>query len=201
MALQALRIPSGWFVSWNAFPDLPVSEQTIGEFSSNSLLLIHQPSINKTIEVVWLPENDINGQFHLLVLNSLEVFNPVTKNYDISADWEDIDFKFLTPDRNQLIKELEYQLRTVTPFKDPRILIKRGVVHQEAEQLRKQLKSNPPDAKIFQQVLRIAHPTLDLCLINHPDITEEMLRYFITNGQNKKIKNQAKHVLAKNQVE
>lgn len=198
MKLQPLRIPSGWTMAWHTMPDCEPSKATIEEFSSSSLLMLYNSSANRLIDVCWQPENNINGSFVFKVLNRLEVFNPKTHDYDAEVDWGKPVIEFKTKDKIQLIEKLEDTLQTLKPYEDPRLLLRKGVVNEQAEKLRIELQENALDQKLFQKIIKANQPKLENLVIEHLGITSSMLEFLIENGHNLRIKNKAKQKLKVN---
>ena len=94
-----------------------------------------------------------------------------------------------------VIKKLDEILQTIAPYKDPRILIKRGVVDEASEALRLQLKENNLDANLFNAIINQKSPKLENLLLDNPKISLEMLQYLKDKGHNKRIKNKAQQKL------
>ncbi len=195
MGLQPLRIPSGWTVSWNTMPELELSEDTISDFGSSSLIMLYNPSANRLIDVCWHPENDMAGAFLLKVCNCLEVFNGKTHSFEGKADWDSPVIEYKTTCKKEVIEKLEEVLQTIAPYKDPRILIKRGVVDEASEELRLQLKENNLDTNLFNAIINLDSPKLENLLLDSPNLSMEMLKYLKEKGHNKRIKNKAQQKL------
>lgn len=68
--LQPLRIPAGWFVSYNMFseydPDTD-SEEYCFELCEDMLQLKNK---NLLIDLGWYPEGDINGNYKLFLVDT-----------------------------------------------------------------------------------------------------------------------------------
>ena len=197
MGLQPLRIPSGWTVSWNVMPDFDPTRDSISEFGSSSLIMLYNRSANRLIDVCWHPENDFSGAFFLKVVNRLETFNRKTHSFDGNADWDNPVIEYITSCKKEVIERLEEILQTINPYKDPRILIKRGVVDEASEALRLQLEKNKLDRNLFNAIINQKHPKLENLLLESPEISLEMLHYLEAKGDNKRIKNKARQKLNK----
>ena len=195
MGLQALKVPSGWTVSWNIMPGFELTEDTLSDFGGSSLIMLYNRSANRLIDVCWHPENDITGAFYLTVVNRLENFNRKTHSFDGKADWDNPVIEYKTPCKKEVIKKLDEILQTIAPYKDPRILIKRGVVDEASEALRLQLKENNLDANLFNAIINQKSPKLENLLLDNPKISLEMLQYLKDKGHNKRIKNKAQQKL------
>ena len=63
-ALQPLRVPAGWLVSWNTFLDLDVPAEGFG---GSSLLYCLRHDRRLVVDVEWRPEDDPNGHYHYYV--------------------------------------------------------------------------------------------------------------------------------------
>lgn len=196
MGLQPLRIPSGWTVSWNVMPDFNPTEDSISEYESSSLIMLYSRSANRLIDVCWHPENDFSGAFFLKVVNRLETFNSKTNSFDGNADWDNPVIENITSCKKEVIERLEEILQTINPYKDPRILIKRGVVDEASEALRLRLEEKL-DGNLFKAIINQKNPKLENLLLDSPEISLEMLHYLEAQGHNKRIQNKARQQLNK----
>jgi hypothetical protein len=105
--LQPLRISAGWNVEWNLFYEVDPSEETMHYLDSSSLLHISNHNQLKAIDLDFKPENDINGSFHLRVINLTEIVHPKTKKIEYDGDWENLYFEFTSKNRLEIVKEIE----------------------------------------------------------------------------------------------
>ncbi len=69
---QPLRIETGWKVTWNTFDEVDPTADTMHHFSGSSLLVLYHEHANRLIDLSWRPEESIDGNFILLVLNTDE---------------------------------------------------------------------------------------------------------------------------------
>lgn len=196
MGLQPLRIPSGWTVSWNVMPDFDPIEDSISEYGSSSLIMLYSRSANRLIDVCWHPENDFSGAFFLKVVNRLETFNSKTHSFDGNADWDNFVIEYITSCKKEVIERLEEILQTINPYKDPRILIKRGVVDEASEALRLRLEEKL-DGNLFKAIINQKNTKLENLLLDSPEISLEMLHYLEAQGHNKRIQNKTRQKLNK----
>ncbi|WP_435414093.1 hypothetical protein [Polaribacter aestuariivivens] len=115
--LQPLRITSGWNVEWNLFYEVDPKEETLTYLDSSSLLHLNNYSLMRAINLDFRPENDINGQFYLRVINLKKVENPKTKKIDYDGDWENLYFEFISKSRIEIVQEIERLVVQIPPFK------------------------------------------------------------------------------------
>ena len=85
MKLQPLRVQAGWKIKYNLFTEVDPSEENIHEFQGSSLLSMHHESANRLIDLSWRPELDVNGRYILVVLNTLEIFNPNNNTIELAS--------------------------------------------------------------------------------------------------------------------
>lgn len=189
--LQPIRIPSGWEVTYNTFPDLDPTEETINEFQGSSLLMLLHPSANRLVDVFWKPELDINGSFKMEVYNRLEVFNPKNNSFDSEVDWENPYLVFETKNRARLIQKLEKTLLEIPVYVDQRILKNRGVVDEPAEKLRKKLNENSLTFKLSEEIINAANSKLQDMLLDHPEVSREIVEKLAEKGITKGLKRKA----------
>jgi hypothetical protein len=100
---QPLRIETGWKVTWNTFDEVDPMEDTMHYFSGSSLLTLHHENANRLIDLSWRPEETIDGNFILLVLNTIEKFNSKTNTLDIDVDWENPYLRFESKSRLEIV--------------------------------------------------------------------------------------------------
>ena len=104
--LQPLRIVSGWNVEWNLFYEVDPSKNTMHYLDSSSLLHLNNNSNTKAINLEWKPENDVNGNYVLRVINLIKTTNLKGEvNYD--GDWENLHFEFKSKNRIEVVNEIE----------------------------------------------------------------------------------------------
>lgn len=71
LELQELRIPAGWFISYNQFYDVSPSKETVEsvdtEFTED-ILQLENKHRNRLMDLGWYPEGDYkNGSYRLVV--------------------------------------------------------------------------------------------------------------------------------------
>ncbi|MEO9571436.1 MAG: hypothetical protein ABJH82_14625 [Polaribacter sp.] len=104
--LQPLRIVSGWNVEWNLFYEVDPSKNTMHYLDSSSLLHLKNKSNTKAINLEWRPENDVNGNYILRVINLIKTTNNKgIINYE--GDWENLHFEFKSKNRIEIVNEIE----------------------------------------------------------------------------------------------
>lgn len=71
LKLQELRIPAGWFVSYNQFYDIAPSEEAVESIDTvftQDILQFENKFRNRLIDLGWYPEGDYrNGAYRLVV--------------------------------------------------------------------------------------------------------------------------------------
>lgn len=150
---QPLRIETGWKVTWNTFNEVDPSLKNISQLSASSLLTLHHTHLNRLIDLCWRPEENLQGAFILLVLNTCEIFNAKTNTQDIDADWENPYLRFESTSRLEIVAKLEQLMLQLPPFKDFRILKNRGVVSQPSEGYRIELLEKGLNAILIEKIL------------------------------------------------
>lgn len=194
--IQPLRIPSGWTVDYNTMPEIELSQDTLSQFQGSSLIMLYNNHANRLIDVSWRPEMDINGSFQLEVYNRLEVFNEKLNAFVPEVDWENPYLEFETKNKSALIEKLEILLLSLPPFKDPRILLKRGVVDPISEPLRIQLNKQGLTEQLFSEILQNGNAQIQSIVVDNATVTTEMLNQLVANGKNKGVRNKAQQKLS-----
>ena len=115
--LQPLRITAGWNIEWNLFYEVDPSEETLHYLDSSSLLHLNNYGLMRAINLDFKPENDVNGQFYVRVINLTEVVHPKTKKIAYDGDWENLYFEFSSKNRLEIVKEIERLVYQTPPFK------------------------------------------------------------------------------------
>lgn len=189
---QSLRIETGWKVTWNTFDEVDPTEATIHHLSGSSLLVLHHESANRLIDLSWRPEESIDGNFILLVLNTCETFNSKTNTQDIDADWEHPYLRFESRNRLEVVAKLEQLMLQLPPFKDSRILKNRGVINEPSETYRLQLEENGLSDDIIAKIIINGNSEIQNLLIDHSLITKDILKSVAEKGCTNKVRNRAK---------
>ena len=71
----------------------------------------------RLIDVEWRPERDLNGAYHIRVLNFVEIFNPKRNEFDCNPDWENPHLDLIIKSRLELVNKLEELMRTLPRFR------------------------------------------------------------------------------------
>ena len=72
LELQELRIPEGWFISYNQFYNVSPSKEavlSIDTVFTEDILLLTNASRNRLIDLGWYPEGDFTGGAYRLVIH------------------------------------------------------------------------------------------------------------------------------------
>ncbi|ARN77237.1 hypothetical protein BST97_04155 [Nonlabens spongiae] len=198
MNLQPLRIEAGWLMTYNQLYEVDPIKGFEGYFEGSSLLMLVNVSRLKIIDVEWRPERDLNGKYKLVVLNFVENFNPKTNEFDHDPDWENPYLTFSTASRIELVLKLEELMRTLPAYEDQRITIKRGVISEPSESYRLELIKGGVTNELVKSILENGNARIQNVLLDHKDITREIIMKFYKNGITKKVKNKAKQHLNSN---
>ena len=191
MNLQPLRIDAGWLVSYNQLYEVDPTSGFEPYFDGSSLLILRNNARLKLIDVQWRPEQDLNGEYQVQVLNFVENFNSKTNNFDSDPNWENPFLTFVTKSRYTLVNKLEELLRTLPVFEDPRMTIRRGVVDELSESYRLKLLKNGISTELIKNIIEKGGANIQNLTLDHTEITREILLKFAKNGITKKVKNKA----------
>lgn len=177
--LQPLRISSGWTIDWFTFPDIDPTEETIELFDSSSLLTAYHESCHLHLDVAWEPEMDINGQFVLKAHSYLKTFDEHKNIWRIDVDWSHPVVEFETKSKKEVISKIEEILRVPPCFSDPRFIKATGVIIEPQETYRLELESEGPNINLAKKIAETGDKRLQLLFIDHPEISPQVLSYFI----------------------
>ncbi|WP_203292471.1 hypothetical protein [Luteirhabdus pelagi] len=189
MKLQPLRIEAGWRVKYNQFYEVDPVAGFEDYFDGSSLLMLENASRLKLIDVDWKPEGDLNGHYVVKVLNFLENFDQHTYTFDINPDWENPFLTHTVKSRLSLVSKLESLMQTLPIYEDPRMILKRGVVDELSESYRLALADNGISETLVKNILGNGGVNIQIHLLNHKDITRNILLQFAENGTTKKVRN------------
>ncbi len=195
MNLQPLRIEAGWLVKYNQLYEVDPILGFEDYFEGSSLLMLVNVSRLKIIDVEWRPERDLNGKYKLVVLNFVENFNPKSNVFDHDLDWENPYLSFSTASRLELVQKLEELMRTLPVYEDQRITVKRGLISEPSESYRLKLIEGGITNELVKNILENGNAKIQNVLLDHKDITREIVMKFYKNGTTKKVKNKAKQHL------
>jgi len=193
--LQPLRVASGWTIKWNTFMNTDPLPEDMTAFSGSSLLHAYNRNSLRAIDLEWTPEEDFDGEFYLRVINLLEHYNPKTEAFDLVGDWENLHLEFRSKERMEIVLKIELLMLQLPAYQDPRILKSRGVVFEEAENLRFQLKNSSLDNELAEKIIKCESKQLHLLLIDHPEVQKKHLEELINSGPFRKIANRASQKL------
>lgn len=192
---QALQIPAGWNIEWNQLMDEDPSEENIHEFTGSSLWFASSPNRLRCIDVNWRPEGNIDGCFHLTVVNLIPQFNPRINEMEYVGLWENPALEFQTKNRMELVDKIEELLFLLKPYVDERILLNPGIVDEDSEKLRLTLNQMGPTKETVQAIIKSRSAVLQNCLLDHPKIDAEALQILREQGATKGIKNKVHQLL------
>ncbi len=106
IALQALRITSGWFIEWNLFYEVNPKEGFMHYLDSSSLLHLTNHQLMRSINLDFKPEVDVNAHYYLKVINLTKTVNKKGQiNYE--GDWENPYFELITNNRLEVVHGIE----------------------------------------------------------------------------------------------
>ncbi len=191
MNLQPLRIEAGWHITYNQFYEVDPIAGYESYFEGSSLLQLQNDSRLKCIDVQWRPERDLSGQYEMTVLNFVEQFNEKTHSFDIHPNWEEPFLTFATSSRSILVLKIEELLKTLPVYNDPRMIVKRGVIDSISESYRLDSIKNGISTRLIHNILENGKANIQNYILDHSEITKEMILKFAENGINKKVKNKA----------
>lgn len=191
MNFQPLRIAPGWTVEWNTFMEVDPTPENMDLFTGSALLFLRSSHLLKAIDLSWRPEGDIQGSFELVVINLLENFNNKDNTMEYSGDWDNPYYTFHSKDRLEIVDELARLTLTLDPYKDPRILIRRGEVDEISEALRIELMSNGISNELVEKILTEGNWKIQDRLVDHPDIDSLTLNLIAQKGAKKGVKRKA----------
>ena len=192
---QPLRIEAGWLVKYNQFYEVDPIVGFEDYFDGSSLLMLVNHSRLKFIDVEWRPEKDLHGEYQIQVLNFIENFNQKNNQFDIEPNWENPFLTFTTKSRLELVEKLEELMRTLPIFQEQRITSKRGVISQPSESYRLELQETGITKALVKNILANGNAKIQNLLLDHTDITREIILELYENGITKKVQNKAKHKL------
>lgn len=195
MKLQPLRISAGWQVTYNQFYEIDPLVGNEAYFDGSSLLHLHNRRLLKFIDLSWRPELNLNGAYKLEVLNYLELFNPKSNELEVHPIWEQPYLSFSTKSRKTIVDKLESCMMELPPFKDLRILDKPGVINTKSENYRLELYSLGLTELLVSQVLADGNREIQDIILDHPDITKNILLEFLKKSKFKKVVNKAQQKL------
>lgn len=195
MKLQALRITSGWQIDYNQLYEVDPVAGFEDYFDGSSLLMLKNNTLLKLIDVEWRPEQDLNGEFRLVVLNFVENFNSKTNTFNSDPDWDNPFFTFTTKSRLELVEKIEELMRSLPVYVDPRITIKRGIVNDLSESYRLDLIKNGISSELIEKIITNGSAKIQNYILDHNKITRNILLLFSENGITKKVRNKANQKL------
>ncbi|WP_370477066.1 hypothetical protein [Tamlana flava] len=193
--LQPLRVPEGWQIKYNQLYEVDPVAGNEQYFDSPTLLHLKHHDLKRLIDVSWKPERDLDGSYELLVLNFIEDFNEHTNEMDNSVDWCQPYATYSFKTRKELVETLEQLLVQLPAFEDPRILKKRGVVDEPSETYRIQLLEHAITDNLVKNVVTHGNTRIQNMLLDHKDMSLELLSFVLENTQRKGVKNKAKQML------
>jgi len=195
MKLQSLRIEAGWEVKYNQLYEVDPILGFEDYFDGSSLLMLEDTRRLKLIDVEWRPERDLNGEYKIIVLNFVENFNFKSNEFHKNPNWENPFLTFTTKSRLELVEKLEELIRTLPIYQDQRITIKRGEILEPSESYRLALQKNGISNELVKSILANGNTKIHNLLLDHKDITREIVLEFYEKGITKKVKNKAKQIL------
>ncbi|MDW3194882.1 MAG: hypothetical protein R8G66_21085 [Cytophagales bacterium] len=196
ISLQRFLVPTGWKVDWHQFYEVDPNEAMMHYFDSPTLLLMYHQHANLLLDMSWQPECDPEGEFIVKLIPCLEVFNPQTNRIDGEGNWEEVLEEFRTRDRLTLVEKIESLLEFSKRYKDPRILKSPGVIDEPSESLRLRLLEEGLTPSLFEAIVEKGNPIIQLMVIDHPDISPDMLKVMMEKAIKKGLRKKATDIFS-----
>ncbi|NVK51404.1 MAG: hypothetical protein HWD85_00610 [Flavobacteriaceae bacterium] len=191
---QPLRIYQGWEVTYNLFFEEQFTEENIHQYPGPTLLNLYSSRRNQHIDVSWQPEGDIKGSYILQMFNTREVFNE--KNNLLEVDFDDEPHtEFKSKNKDEIVSKLEDLMWFSKGYKDPRILKNRGVVDEPSESYRIELEKEGLTQALLDKILKDGNRKIQDLILDHKDITKEIIERFFYEGCSNKVKNKAAQMM------
>ncbi len=153
--------------------------------------MMHHEGLNRIIDLSWRSEMDINGNYILVVLNCLETFDSKTNEFALDVNWKNPNHQFESNNRQEVVYELERLFLQLRPFKDPRILLKQGVVDEPSESFRSDLEHNGFTQEIADKIIRLGNAKIQDLLIDHKAVDKVTLSRLAEEGIKKGVRKKA----------
>tara|TARA_R110002072_G_scaffold299888_2_gene476037 strand:+ start:3246 stop:3854 length:609 start_codon:yes stop_codon:yes gene_type:complete len=195
MNLQPLSIEAGWLVKYNQFYEVDPIVGFEDYFDGSSLLILENTRRLKIIDVEWRPERELYGEYKVIVLNFVENYNFKSNEFDNNPNWENPFLTFTTKSRLELVEKLEELMRTLPIYQEQRITSKRGVISEPSESYRLELQETGITNELVKSILANGNTKIQNLLLDHKDITREIILELYENGITKRVKNKAKQKL------
>jgi len=188
---QPLRIPSGWTIEWNTFMESDPHPDNMSDFSGSSLLHAFNEHVKRSINLEWRPEEDVDGEFILRVINLQEEFNPHTNKVDLIGIWETPHYEFRSKNRLETVNEIERLMIQLKSYADPRILKSPGLIDDIAEPLRLKLEELGVNNELVNQIITSENKLIQDLLIDHKSVRKADLENLVELGATKGVKKKA----------
>jgi len=189
--LQPIRMVAGWKMDWNTFMELDPSEGNMDALSGSSLLMVSNPCTGRMIDLSWRPEYDVKGRYLLEVWNFVERFDERTNSMELEVDWENAHLTFESRDRLEVVKELERLMVQLEAYKDPRILLKRGVIDEGSESLRIEMDHCGLSPGLIDRIIKDGNSKIQDLLIDHEQVGRQTLTRLADSGVKKGVRKKA----------
>lgn len=199
ITLQPLRVEAGWLVNYNQLYEVDPLPGNEHYFEGSSLLVLSNDARLKLIDVQWRPEQDLNGEYQIRVLNFVEHFNPKNNTFDKEVYWDNPFLTYTTKSRLKLVEKLEEFMRCLPVFHDPRITLKRGVVDELSESFCIELTTDGFSLELAKRILEQGSANIQNWALDSKEISREILLEFAEKGLTKSIRNKAKQTLNQKQ--
>lgn len=193
-SLQPLRVSAGWTVTRHLFFEEEIDPETM-DTVRETLFHAMDTARRRAIDLEWVPESKQGGFYELKVVNITAIHNEHTNNLDYDHDWETPHYLLKSTNRQEIVNEINRLMWQVPVLKEERILKGPGVVDQPSESYRLKLKKVGLSEKLFEEILTQGNDKVQSMLIDHADITPNMLNTLIDSDVSKKIKNKARILL------
>lgn len=194
---QALRIPTNWRVTHNAFTNdvdqLTDNDLELQGVSGYDVVHFYSEWRNLFISVDWKYKNG-KGFYCMEVFEVLEVFNPKTNTQDLK--FADEPRETHTIETTQaLVEKLEYILRYADSYEDPRILKNRGEIDEPSESYRLELVANGLTEELITKILENGNKQIQHITLDQKDINREIILRFLNESKFPKMKKRAEMLL------
>ncbi|MDH5382918.1 MAG: hypothetical protein OEW75_18835 [Cyclobacteriaceae bacterium] len=187
---QPIIVNDDWKVEHNQFMEVDPDEGNMHYFNVPLLLRLCKVrhSLKEVIDVEWKPQGNLKGSFYLSLYALYGVFNPEKNKLLWHAGEEKRSIRL--QHRWDVVTEIEKTMNR-TSFHDPRILSKRGVLSQPSESYRIELSNKGFSLKLADEIIKNGNREIQELLLNHPDVSREILEALKTSTMDHKLRNMA----------
>ena len=136
----------------------------------------------RVIDLEWVTENEFEGYYELKVINFTPVYDESEMGIIHEYHTDTPHYILKSTNRSEIVDEMNRLMWFLPRVEEERILKAPGKVDEPSESFRLMLVEHGPNPELCEKIIKLGNKQIQILLIEHPDITPEVLQSLIDSG-------------------